>query len=82
MIKFDNKILKELNVPKFGGNNMVFNKNCKYFDRTRMDSKRVEKGIIGGVTSVQTNYHPCLSEENPKEWISECPDNCPYFEKK
>jgi hypothetical protein len=48
-----------------------------------MESRAVEKGLVGGEkASVRTNYHPCSSEENPQEWISECPNNCPYYESK
>ena len=60
---------------------MTFNDECRYLDRTRMESDRMEKGLVGGgKTSKQRNYHPCLSEENPDDWVSECPEDCPYFQ--
>ena len=60
---------------------MTFNRQCRHLDITRMDSNRTERGVIGGENaSVQTNFHPCLSADNPEEWVSECPDDCPYFE--
>ena len=60
---------------------MTFNRECRHLDMTRMDSNRCEKGLVGGENaSTQRNFHPCLSEENSEEWVSECPDDCPYFE--
>ena len=62
---------------------MTFNESCKYLNQNKMKSRAIEKGLVGGEkASVRTYYHPCLSEENPKKWISECPEGCQYFKQK
>jgi hypothetical protein len=61
---------------------MTFNKECKYLDLKRMKSDEITVGSKGRIhkPGLRRYYHPCLSEENPDDWISECPNNCPYFQ--
>lgn len=61
---------------------MEFNRECKFLDMNKMDSKVVVfKGVSGrGKETKRIFYHPCLSEYNPDYWISKCPKDCPYFE--
>lgn len=63
---------------------MTFNQDCKYLDMNRMDSKVIySKGLVGGgEVTKRIFYHPCLSKKNPDFWVSECPDDCSYFEPK
>ena len=49
-----------------------------------MESDEINLGARGGIykPGVRRKYHSCLSKKNEYDWVSECPDDCPYFEKK
>ena len=63
---------------------MTFNTNCKFLDQSYGRKDIPQRKIIGGKTTYPSGKmeNICLSEDNPDNWISECPKDCPYFELK
>ncbi len=60
---------------------MTFNRECRFLKTTEMIINVIEhKTMQGNEPQTGKIKHPCLSEENPEDWVYECPEGCPYFE--
>lgn len=64
-----------------GGKKMTFNRECRHFDFTKMDSDRIERGTMNRTEIIIRPKFPCLAKED-EEWIYKWPDNCPLFEER
>lgn len=59
---------------------MPFNEECSLLDKTQM-SRPVKYNRMDGVPTIGAIHHVCQSDDN-YGWISNCPDDCEFFEQK
>jgi hypothetical protein len=55
-----------------------FNEKCIYLDLTKLDSEKIKVSSKGNnyKKGIRRFKRPCIVK---KEWIYECPKNCPLF---
>lgn len=59
---------------------MSFKEECVFFDEIQM-SRPVKYNRLNGIRTNGAIHYVCQAENN-NGWISNCPDNCPFFEQK